>query len=215
MAHRRGKSCHLPWQWERCHELWIAQVAQVWYRKPVLGLWAARAGCTGLPGSRGAHGAELKEPQSSGIGANAACSGHKGSWPQAQSQWQKQGRLLMWRKANTKQGPDGLPPPYHVIAQVVPLAYQRGQPPTNPYCDGFVGFFLIQVLHLLLSLHFILDGMYGFVQDTALQCCSTFSSSLPGTMYFDKFNFNWKKPHTPLTYLALCPERVDHGLTST
>lgn len=121
----------------------------------------------------------------------------------------------MWRKANTKQGPDGLPPPYHVIAQVVPLAYQRGQPPTNPYCDGFVGFFLIQVLHLLLSLHFILDGMYGFVQDTALQCCSTFSSSLPGTMYFDKFNFNWKKPHTPLTYLALCPERVDHGLTST
>lgn len=44
-----------------------------------------------------------------------------------------------------------------------------------PYCDGFV---LIQVLYLLLSLHFILDGMYGFVQEAALQCCSAFSSSL-------------------------------------
>lgn len=45
----------------------------------------------------------------------------------------------------------------------------------SPYCDGFV---LIQVLYLLLSLHFILDGMYGFVQEAALQCCSAFSSSL-------------------------------------
>lgn len=27
--------------------------------------------------------------------------------------------------------PPGLPPPYCVIAQVVPLAYQRGQPPTH------------------------------------------------------------------------------------
>lgn len=111
----------------------------------------ASAGCTGFPGSRGTHGAELEEPQSSGIAANAACSGHKGSWPQAQSQWQKQGRLLMWRKANTKQGPAGLPLPYHVIAQVVPLAYQRGQPPTNPYCDGFVGFFFNSSLTLAIK----------------------------------------------------------------
>lgn len=71
--------------------------------------------------------------------------------------------------------PTGLPPPYRVIAQVVPLAYQRGQPPTHTVMALF--FFLIQVLYLLLSLHFILDGMYGFVQETALQCCSTFSSS--------------------------------------
>lgn len=73
--------------------------------------------------------------------------------------------------------PTGLPPPYLVIAQIVPLAYQRGQPPNHTVMAFFCGF-LIQVLHLLLSLHFILDGMYGFVQETALQSCSTSSSSL-------------------------------------
>lgn len=184
-------------------------MAQVWHRKAVLGLRAARGSCAGLPGSRGSQGAALEEPQSSGTGANAPALVTKAAGtrhnPTARQchLWQKQGRLLMWTKANTKPRSCWSAPSLPVIAQVVPLAYQRGQPPTNPYCDGFVGFLFIQVLHLLLSLHFILDGMYGFVQETALQCCSTFSSSLPGTMYFDKFNFNWKI--TPPTSNLSCP----------
>lgn len=54
-------------------------------------------------------------------------------------------------KQTQNHGPAGLPSPYHVIAQVVPLAYQRGQPPTNPYCDGFVGFFLNSSLTLVIK----------------------------------------------------------------
>lgn len=114
--------------------------------------------------------------------------------------------------------PTGLPPPYRVIAQVVPLAYQRGQPATHTVMAFF---FLIQVLYLLLSLHFILDGMYGFVQETALQCCSTFSSSrlcLAQYILICLILIGKKKKliNIPtLSYLALCPKGVNCGLRST
>lgn len=55
------------------------------------------------------------------------------------------------KRQTQKHGPAALPPPYHVIAQVVPLAYQRGQPPANPYCDGFVGFFFNSSLTLAIK----------------------------------------------------------------
>lgn len=129
-----------------------------WHRGPGL-VQKASAGAVSsqrwlcrLPGSRGSHGAVLEEPRVQAsvltlpaLVTKAAGTRHNPTagqcWHTPSTCGRSKAGCSCGEKQTQKHRPAALAPPYHVIAQVVPLAYQRGQPPTNPYCDGFVDFF--------------------------------------------------------------------------
>lgn len=93
-----------------------------------------------------------------------------------------------------------------MIAHIVPLVYQKGQPPTHTV----MAFFVFFNSSLTLAVKFTLYTWWNVWLcsgncTTMLQYFQQFSS-LPGTIYCGKVNFDWKKTTPTLTCLALCPQ---------
>lgn len=203
----------------------------------MLGLWPARAAYAGLPGSgalrtfisvqRCFGGAQRLQYNNTKAGC-FGCDGYQKLVPSAiprhaagqhrrtlTTLWQKQGRLLTWEKANTK--PRCLlvcPLPTTWLHKLYLLCISKGS-----HQPILWWLFLFFNSSLTLAIKFTLYTWWNVWLcsgncTTMLQYFQQFSS-LPGTIYCGKVNFDWEKTTPTLTRLALCPKGVDCGLSST